>query len=86
MKVLVFLTDGNLGVPDTPAAATAAANAMKFGPLNARIYTIGVANPGPAADALLTAMSGNGGTYGSASVQADLDVILDGISGTLDCP
>jgi prepilin-type N-terminal cleavage/methylation domain-containing protein len=86
VKVLVFLTDGNLGIPDTAAAAIATANVMKTGPLNARIYTIGVANPGPAADALLSSMAGNGGSYGSASVQADLDAILDGIANTLECP
>jgi hypothetical protein len=80
-KIMVFVSDGIVDNGDTPTLAKAAADDLKNA--GVRIYTLGIIEAGDpyqvAAEALLTSMAGNGGSYTNVAQQAQLDAIIQDI-------
>jgi uncharacterized protein YegL/Tfp pilus assembly protein PilV len=80
-KIIIFMSDGQ--PTDSVAATTALANNLKSS--GVEIYTIGIANNLGNGRQVLTDMSGNGGWFGDANNEADLDAILKSITLDLAC-
>jgi uncharacterized protein YegL/Tfp pilus assembly protein PilV len=79
-KVLIFISDGE---PDGDRGVIInRTNQLKAA--GVQIFTIGVTAEG-AGVALLQSMAGNGGTYGAAFNEADLDRIVRSLSSELEC-
>ncbi|MDB5184303.1 MAG: clumping factor [Candidatus Saccharibacteria bacterium] len=86
-KILVFASDGlpsddedyRNALPSTILAITDQMKAQGI-----IIYTIAINTT--ANNVLLQAMSGNGGTFASATSEAQLDLIMNQIAGRISCP
>jgi uncharacterized protein YegL len=79
-KVVIFISDGQ---PDGDRASIIAkSDAMKAA--GVRFYTIGLSSDGTSVT-MLQSMAGNGGTYGAAESEADLESIIRSLSDELQC-
>lgn len=82
-KVIIFITDGEPRDAGRPASITTQTDALMTSGVS--IYTIGIANDLGTGRQVLNDMAGNGGRFGDASSEADLDAILKSITLDLAC-